>query len=42
MQLENVVRRVLWLTSQDLTAKLLVFSSWKDVLALVGSLVFLF
>ncbi len=31
------MRRVLWLTSQDPSAKLLLFSSWKDVLALVST-----
>lgn len=35
LQLENVVRWVLWLSRQDPSAKFLVFSSWKDVLSLV-------
>ena len=36
LQVEAVVRRVMWLTSQDQTAKVLVFSTWQDVLDLVG------
>lgn len=35
-QLESVVRRVAWLTGQDASTKLLIFSSWKDVLELVS------
>lgn len=36
MQVEAVVRRVMWLTSQDPTTKILIFSTWQDVLDLVG------
>lgn len=35
LQLEAVVRRLLWLTRQDATNRVLLFSSWKDVLELV-------
>lgn len=35
MQLEAVVRRLLWLTRRDATARVLVFSTWKDVLELI-------
>ena len=31
-----MVRRVMWLTSQDPSAKILVMSTWLDVLDLVG------
>ena len=34
-QLEAVVRRLLWLTRWDATARVLVFSTWKDVLELI-------
>lgn len=36
MQVEAVVRRVMWLTSQDPATKILVMSTWLDVLDLVG------
>ena len=35
LQLEAVVRRLLWLTSQDATNRVLVFSTWKDGLELI-------
>lgn len=34
-QLEAVVRRLLWLTRLDRTTRVLVFSTWKDVLELI-------
>lgn len=34
-QLEAVVARLLWLTRQDATNRVLVFSTWKDMLELV-------
>lgn len=36
MQLEAVVRRIRRLTDKDPSAKVLVFSSWQDVLELVS------
>jgi hypothetical protein len=35
-QLEAVVRRILWLTGEEVAQKVLVFSSWEDVLSLVA------
>ena len=35
-KLEAVVRRLLWLTSSDPTARILVFSQWKDALSLLA------
>jgi E3 ubiquitin-protein ligase SHPRH len=32
MKIEAVIRRILKITSTDATAKVLVFSSWNDVL----------
>ena len=36
MQIEAVVRRIKWLTSVDVTSKLLVFSTWQDVLEVIA------
>ena len=36
LQLEAVVRRIKWLLQKDPSAKVLVFSSWQDVLELVS------
>ena len=35
LQLEAVVRRLLWLTRADAGNRVLVFSTWKDVLELI-------
>lgn len=35
MQIEAVVRRVLWLTRQNADNKLLIFSTWAEVLLLL-------
>ena len=36
MQIEAVVRRIKWLTSVDTSNKVLVFSTWQDVLEVIA------
>lgn len=36
VKIEAVVRRILWATLNDQDAKILVFSSWNDVLDVLG------
>ncbi|CAL9111471.1 unnamed protein product [Musa textilis] len=35
-KIEAVIRRILWITSNDEEAKIIVFSSWNDVLDVLG------
>lgn len=35
MKIEAITRRILWILSADQDAKILVFSSWNDVLNLL-------
>lgn len=35
-KIESVIRRILWITMKDQGAKILAFSSWNDVLDVLG------
>lgn len=36
LKIEAITRRILWITSNNQAAKILVFSSWHDVLDVLG------